>query len=461
MRPFLLIAPLLLAGCATPVAQPVASTDLGRAPPLIASGPLHGTVATDRTMPSAAPPPTVPPPPPPQPQPASKVKQHPPLPPATPAELAIAKSNRAFAVSLYRQLATKPGNVFISPISIAGAFGPVAAGARGQTRAEIGKVLHFPADDKVLSASLGGILRTLESDGEGHQVNIANALWPGTRFPIEPNFIELAKRSYDADVEALDFADSATAAARINNWVDRKTNSRIPQLFEPDAFDVDTALVITNAVYFLGEWQESFDPRWTKLQPFYLADGTTRNVPMMSAGGMRAIYLGAGEVHPPADAVELLELPYKGDRLSMVVILPQTRDGLPAVEAGLSAAKLDKWLESIDSAKPYPQDELQLPRMQFESKYELVNPLKALGMRAAFDAANFRGISKIPLFIDAVVHKTFLKVDEKGTEAAAATGIVISGERDHWEFRANHPFLFLIRDKQTGAILFLGRFAGP
>ena len=347
---------------------------------------------------------------------------------------------------------------------MAGAFGPVAVGARGKTRTEIGKVLGFPADDKVLNADLGNILRRLESGGDGHQVSIANALWLGEGWSIEPDFVEMAKRSYDSDVQTLNFGDPAKATARINDWVDRKTNSRIPKLFEPGALDAGTALVVTNAVHFLGEWREAFDPRQTRVQPFYLSDGTTRNVPMMSSEHMRSIYLGGGEVHPAADSVELLELPYKGNRLSMVVILPSARNGLPAVEAGLSPEKLDKWLERLDSAKLFGE-EVQLPEMQFESSYEFVKPLKALGMRVPFtNAANFTGISTDrgnPLYIDTVVHKTFLKVDEKGTEAAAATGIAFRGERDHWSFRADHPFLFLIRDKPTGAILFMGRFSEP
>jgi serine protease inhibitor len=458
MKQIPLIAAILLGACAAPVGQPVATTAAAYSPPRPASAPVlppgyRPCCSSPTIWPDPPPPPTAE-----ERQAAIKASR---LPSAPAGELAVAKGNRAFAVSLYQQLAAKPGNLFISPISIAGAFGPVAAGARGETRAEIGKVLRFPAKDTTLNSDLGGILRTLQSDGDGHQVNIANALWTATRLPIKPSFIDLTKRSYDAEVNGLDFAASGAAADRINNWVDTKTHGRIPKLFEPDAFDVDTALVITNAVYFLGDWKTSFDPRRTRLQPFRLPNGTARQVPMMHAGRVNAVYLGAGEAHPPADAVELLELPYKGDRLSMVIILPQISDGLPAVEAGLTADKIDKWLASIDAAEPYPQDEVQLPRMQFDSSYDLVGPLKALGMKLAFHGADLTGMSDRGLYIDDVVHKTFVKVDEKGTEAAAATGIVVTTERDHWEFKADHPFLFLIRDKPTGAILFMGRYSEP
>lgn len=462
MKPFFAMAPFLLSACAAPVAHTMASPEAIYSPPSAAMSPLvHCCSSPEEVAPAEA---KLPPPPPPRPFIAPDPPEPPPPPPAGAGELAIAKDNRAFALSLYRQLAAQPGNVFISPISLAGAFGPVAAGARGKTRTEISKVLGFPADDNVLNADLGSILHTLESDGDGHQVSIANSLWLGKGWSIEPDFVEMAKRSYDSEVDTLNFADSRAATARINDWVDRKTNNRIPKLFEPGNLDAGTALVVTNAVHFLGEWRESFDPRQTRLQPFYLSDGTTRDVPMMSSEHMRSVYLGAGEVHPPADSVELLELPYKGNRLSMVIILPSQRDGLPAVEAGLSADKLDKWLQRIDSAKLIGE-EVQLPRMQFESSYELVKPLEALGMRIPFtNAANFTGISTDrgnPLYIDTVIHKAFLKVDEKGTEAAAATGVAFRGERDHWSFRADHPFLFLIRDKPTGAILFMGRFSGP
>jgi serpin B len=465
MKRFLLPMQLLLSACAAPGAQrPSASTEAVHSPRSGATPPLTHCCSSPTDV--AASEAQLPAPPPPPPRPFIAPDPPEPAAPATAAagEIATAKTNRAFAVSLYRQLAAKPGNIFISPISLASAFGPVAWGARGRTRAEIGKVLGFPADDKVLNADFGSMLRTLEGNGGGHEVSIANALWLGKGWSIKPDFVAMARRRYDSDVDTLNFGDAAAAAAQINDWVNRKTNNRIPKLFDPTDFDAGTALVVTNAVHFLGEWREAFDPRQTRVQPFYLSDGTTRDVPMMSSEHMRSVYLGGGEVHPAADSVELLEMPYKGNRLSMVVILPSERNGLPAVEAGLSADKLDKWLARLDSAKLFGE-EVQLPRMQLESSYELVKPLKALGMRTPFtNAANFTGISTDrgnPLYIDTVVHKTFLKVDEQGTEAAAATGIAFRGERDHWSFRADHPFLFLIRDKPTGAILFMGRFSEP
>jgi serine protease inhibitor len=367
-------------------------------------------------------------------------------------------ANRAFGVTLYQTLAAKPGNVFLSPISLAGAFGPVAAGAQGETRAAIGKVLELPNDDSTLHRDLGGLLRTLESDRAGARVSIANGLWLMKDFAVKPAFVAVAKDSYDAEVESLDFRNGVAAAARINNWVERKTGGRIPKLVEPDSLDEMTALVVTNAVHFLGDWTHPFNASSTGPQPFHLTGSTVRDVPMM--------YGKRYHRYADADGVQLLELPYKGDRLSMVAILPKERVGLAAVEKTLDGLRLGQWLGQLDSAGPR-EVRVYLPKVEFRSSYQLVEPLKAMGMSIAFQPhqANFRGIADTDLFISQVVHKTFLRIDEKGTEAAAATGIeaelTSAPAVPPPTFRADHPFLVLIRDRPTGAVLFLGRIADP
>ena len=432
------------------MAQPVANTAVRPAPHLApppvvcCSSPTRVTTA-DSQLQSAPPP-------------ISRPTKSSPLPPATPGELSIAKNNRAFAVSLYRQLATKPGNVVISPLSIAAAFGPVDAGARGDTQAEIIRALNFPAVEEDLHRGLGSLLDTLETGDNAGQVSFANAMWLMKDFEVKPGFVDVAKRYYHAKVDTIDFNNSSAAAARINTWVDGETKGRIPKLFEDDAFDPDTRVVVTNAAYFLSDWKVPFAPYRTRPRPFYLADGTVREVPLMS---IRMLMHSA-----ETDAVQIAELPYKGDRLSMVVILPKSRKGLSAVEAKLSAAKLDEWLRLINDSKASDL-EISLPKVQMESSFDLVRPLKALGMKAPFTPrlADFSGIAGGTvgrrLYISDALHKTFLRIDEKGTEAAAATGVVISIERGSPEFTADHPFLFLIRDKPTGAILFVGRIAEP
>jgi serpin B len=369
-----------------------------------------------------------------------------------------ALANRAFGLRLYRELAAEPGNIFVSPTSLAGAFGPVAAGAQGETRASIGHVLELPNDDAALHQDLGGLLRLLESDREGARISIANALWLMKGFPVKPAFVAVAKNSYDAEVESFDFRNGAAAAERINDWVDRKTKGRIPKLIEPDSLDEMTALVVTNAVHFLGDWMIPFNASNTQPQPFHLPDGTTRNVPMMFGKRFHR-YAETGEV-------QLLELPYKGDRLSMVAILPKERPALGAMEEALDARRLGDWLRQLDAAPP-TQVRVHLPKVEFRTSYQLVEPLKAMGMGIAFQPhqANFRGIGDTDLFISQVVHKTFLRIDEKGTEAAAATGIEVEVTNAPAvpppTFRADHPFLVLIRDNSTGAALFLGRIADP
>jgi serpin B len=377
---------------------------------------------------------------------------------STPVETTdVAAGNRAFGVELYRQLATDPGNIFISPISIAGAFGPVTAGAQGDTQAEINKVLRFPGDD-ALHPRLGGLLRGLERDEDGARVTIANALWVAQDFPIKKDFLDTARGNYGAEVANLDFRNGAAAAGRINEWVERETKRRIRNLINPRSLNARTVLVVTNAVHFLGDWTVPFEARHTRPLPFYLDGATSRDVPMMSDS--RSVrYAEPGDV-------QIIDLPYKGERLSMSVILPKRRGGLREVEGRLDDRLLGRWLAALDAA-PVREVQIVLPKVTVESAYQLVEPLKAMGMVAAFDPsrAKFRGIAEAPLVITQVVHKTFLRVDEKGTEAAAATGIGIevTGARigPPTVFRADHPYLLLIRDKPTGAVLFLGRIAAP
>lgn len=380
--------------------------------------------------------------------------------PALPADAqSIAQRNAAFGVALYKELAASPGNVFLSPISIAGAFGPVAAGARGETLAEIAGALQFPAGGGAgLHPALGGLLRDLEREREGATLSIANALWVQRDFPIKRDFEATARHSYAAQVEALDFRRSEQAAARINGWVKEETRGRIPTLIEPASLNADTALVVTNAVYFLGDWAAPFNASNTSPQPFHLAGGGTVTTPLMFRKS-RFRYFETPEL-------QAIDLPYKDERLAMSVFLPRARDGLAGLESGLTDAALRDWLVRLDGAEPR-EVRLHLPKLKIEQNYDLVPPLRALGLTVAFDPnkADFRGIAEADLFISQVVHKSFLKIDERGTEAAAATGIEVQVTSapiaEPPLFRADHPFFFVIRDKASEAILFLGRISAP
>lgn len=373
---------------------------------------------------------------------------------------AIAQGNASFGVSLYKALSGEEGNVFLSPISVAGAFGPALAGAQGETRTAIAKAIGLPGEaGDELHSGLGGLLRGLERQQKGASVSIANALWVKKGFALKPDFVRIARKDYDATAEPLDFGGAPVASAnRINNWVNQETRGRIRNLISPSSLNSYTALVITNAVHFLGDWAEAFDKSRTTDQPFYGPGGTTRQVPLMR--------MTEPFRYLERDGFQAIDLPYKDPRLSMSVFLPKERDGLSEFERRLTGERLREWLVALDAAGRQ-EVQLFLPKLQIEQSYNLVPPLKALGMEIAFAPrrADFRGIADHDMFISQVVHKTFVRIDEKGTEAAAATGIgvQVTGARISKPpvFRADHPFFFLLRDKESGAILFLGRIVAP
>lgn len=370
----------------------------------------------------------------------------------------VAEAGNSFGLDLYQRLAAEQGDTLISPVSILGAFGVVTAGARGETREAIGRALRLPADDARLHADLGGMLRDLERSGEGTTLNVANALWVQQDFAIKPDFARVAESDYGATAEPLDFVNAPDAAAgRINAWVAQRTNDRISELISRDAITQDTRLVITNAVYFLGDWRSPFNASNTSDQPFHLAAGGTRTLPLMhQTGSFR---------YSETERFQAIDLPYQDERLSMTVLLPRARDGLASLEAELDDAALGDWLAGLDAGEPR-RVRVYLPKVRMEVSYDLIPALRAMGMGVAFGSgADFTGIADAPLAISHVVHKTFLRIDEKGTEAAAATGIAIEVTSAPIDppptFRADHPFLFMIRDRETGAILFLGRVSEP
>lgn len=371
---------------------------------------------------------------------------------AMPADL----SGRTLGIRLYDQLRATDDNVVISPVSLMGAFGVVSAGARGETRAAILNSLGLPQAD-TLNADMGGLLRMLEVRDGATTLSVANAVWVQRDFTLNPAFVQTAERDYGAQARAVDFQRSPRQAAdEINAWVSEETRTRIPELISASSINDATRLIVTNAVYFLGDWLQPFNASSTSEQPFRLADGSTTPIPLMfQRGSFRLLETGQ---------FQAIDLPYEGARLSMTVLLPREPIGLPALEAGLDAG-LQSWLTRLDAEQPR-NVRLHLPKIETALSYELVPQLTTMGMGVAFTtAADFRGIADTPLAIGQVVHKTFLRIDEKGTEAAAATGIAIevtsAPVTPPPTFRADHPFLFLIRDRETGAVLLLGRISRP
>jgi serpin B len=381
-------------------------------------------------------------------------------PEAPPATAAIAQGNRRFALALYREIAREEhGNIFFSPASIAFALGPLSAGARGETRAGIARALSFPTSSEELHPALAALQRGLERDGQAATISIANAIWLERSFVPRPAFLDIARSHYRAAVETLDFGGNPDgAAARINHWADVETHGRIPHVVDRDMFGPATRMVVTNAVYFLADWADRF-PAQSSPAPFTAANGQRADVPMMRQT--------LGYRHYDGPGFAALDLPYRDQRLAMTVLLPDDARGLPDLERALTPALLERALRALDRAAPVDVD-VALPRLNLRRSYSLNNPLGRLGMGLAFTPrADFGGLSETPAQISGVSQYTFLRVDERGTEAAAVTvvdAIVITGTRRRNRpivFHADHPFLFMLRDRESGAILFFGRIVRP
>ena len=374
-------------------------------------------------------------------------------------KIVVSASNH-FAIDLYGRLdKEQPGkNLFFSPISISLALTMTAAGARGQTEAEMAKVLHLGDS---LSQSHSYYHKLLEQwnavdEKRPYQLRLANRLWGQRGFPVRREFLDLTRQQYDAEMTLVDFAQPEAARREINLWVERQTNDKIKDLIPRNAIDPLTRLVLTNAIYFKGGWLSPFDKRSTTDQDFTVSAKRKTKARLMC----QTAHFGYAE----EESLQALEMPYQGRDLSMVVLLPKELNGLPDLEKSLSAEWLDKLLSRLHSREVITF----IPRFKEEAGFKLNKTLIALGMKLAFGlgGADFSGISTAgDLCITAVIHKAFVDVNETGTEAAAATAVIVTGASPFQPptpiFRADHPFLFLIRDNRSGAILFIGRLIEP
>lgn len=360
----------------------------------------------------------------------------------------------AFNVDLYRQLTAAPGNVFLSPASLSTAFGLVHAGARGATAAELARVLRYP--ERAVHAQMGGLLKRLPLDAPRRKVSIANALWVQQGFALQGDYLRLTRDHYAAAPRQVDFENApAAAASAINRWADASTAGRITNVVSD--LPRSTRLILTNAVYFKADWARPFDATRTTRQSFSRSDGGAVETAFMTGNFALKLLDRSG--------FQAVEIPYRGDELSMMLFLPKAKAGLPELEHKLTGATLGEWIAALRAAHP-SSVELTLPKIKLEARYALAEQLKAMGMQRAFShAAEFGGISETaPLMLSDVLHQTFLLVDEQGTEAAAATAaeiVVVGAPLIEHRFRADHPFFFLIRDNRTGAVLFLGRITDP
>jgi serpin B len=368
-------------------------------------------------------------------------------------------SNR-FAFELYQQLSKKDGNLFLSPYSITTALALTSAGTRGETAEQMASVLHQPPREELQSAA-GALMRAL-NDGaskNGYQLSTANSLWGAQGFPFRPEFLVLARKEYGAELTNLEFGRDAEGGRQaINRWVEQATRDKIRDLISPGVLNGRTRLVLANAIYFKGNWDEQFRKDLTKQEPFRTASGNGPKVAMMNRTGRYG--------YAETDDVQALSLPYVGKELEMLVLLPK-KDDLAALEQKLSAESLSEVLARIAPKEVM----VALPRFKTTAEFELSATLKAMGMPKPFDppTADFSGLTSAsePLAIDRVIHKARVEVNEEGAEAAAATAVVIKtpGPRVTHPpvpiFRADHPFIYLIRDTRSGSMLFLGRLADP
>jgi serpin B len=396
-----------------------------------------------------------------------------PITPYTPTESVktLVADNTQFAFDLYQVLKGQEGNLFYSPYSISTALAMTYAGAKEITAQEMAATLHFTLPNEILHPTFNELQDVLEKR-EGLELSVANSLWGQQGYPFLPDFLKQVEDGYDSPLELVDFAtDPELPRQTINDWVAQKTKDRIKDLIPAGGLTEDTRLVLANAIYFNALWQTPFDPKQTKEEPFTLLDGEKTNVPMMFQHNDLPYRKG--------ENYQLVSLPYNGE-MSFIAILPD-EGKFEEVEAELSAEFFNEVMSQV-----YDRDViLRMPKFEFEVSTDLVEPMEALGMKTAFagfrtdkpdlencretykpEFANFSGMDGgYCLYISAIFHKAFVKVEEKGTEAAAATAVVMtdvtSVPPSPLELTLDRPFIFLIRDNQTGSVLFVGRVLSP
>jgi serpin B len=374
---------------------------------------------------------------------------------------AVVKGNNEFAFDLYARLRGPGGNLFLSPYSISTALAMTYAGARGRTATQMAKTLHFSLDQARLHPAFAALIREVNGAAQEqrtYELHVANALWGQKGFPFLPRFLKQIQDNYGAGLKLVDFAKDTEGARRIiNAWVEKQTKNKVKELFKPRVLDRLTRLVLANAIYFKGSWQSAFPKKSTVKGDFLLTASKKVRVPLMHQEQELKYHDGG--------TFQMLELPYKDRELAMVVLLPRKTDGLAELEKSLTADRLAAGLARLKTH----QVAVTLPSFQVTAEFALKSTLAALGMPDAFNdnAADFSGMDgRKDLVIQAVVHKAFVDVNEEGTEAAAATGVAVGLKCaapliPRAVFRADHPFVYLIRHNQTGSILFLGRLTNP
>jgi serpin B len=373
----------------------------------------------------------------------------------------LTSGNRAFAFDLYQTLRTEDGNLFFSPYSISAALAMTYAGARGSTESQMAETLHYTLPQQQLHPAFNALDQSLVSQAveadETFKLEIANSLWGQEGFPFKQEYADILAKNYGAGIRPVDYSDEARreeARKAINDWVSDETQGKIEELIAQGVLNELTRLVLANAIYFKGEWELPFLDG-TKDAPFTLLDGTQVQVPTMSRRG--------NTLYAEGQDYQAVSLSYKGGRAAMLILLPGEGQFEP-FEGSLDAQQVDAILEQMQAQDVM----LYLPKFDFASEYTLSDTLAAMGMPDAFDpeAADLTAmydasLADAKLFISEVIHKAFVAVDEIGTEAAAATGVVVGVTSMPREMRVDRPFIFLIYDRETSTILFVGRMLDP
>jgi serpin B len=368
----------------------------------------------------------------------------------------VANANNQFAFELYSELnKAKDGNLFYSPYSISAALAMTYEGTKGQTADEMKSVFHFP-ERNILRPNFAAIYNDINEADKAYELMTGNALWVQRDYPFIEDYTSRVEQYYGGKAVNLDFVrETEKSRQTINSFIEEQTNNKIKDLLPLGSLNALTRLVLTNAIYFKGTWKWEFDKSDTREQDFKITPTNVVKTPMMymDPDKARFDYADIGDL-------QILELPYKGEEISMLVLLPT--ENLDSIESTLTLEKLNEYKAQMQETK---LDAIYLPKFEFETKYTLNENLKALGMPLAFDAENadFSGMTTAEkIWIDFVIHQAYVKVDEKGTEAAAATAVVMKASAmPRNVFRANHPFIFIIQQRDTGNILFMGRVTDP
>ncbi len=382
----------------------------------------------------------------------------------------VVKANNQFALDLYARFRTNSENIFFSPYGISTALAMVYEGARGSTREEMKKVLHFPEDDSLVREGFQALSNRINQESENYQFRIVNALWVHNDFKVLDDYLGIVEKYYSGNARNLDFVGQPEPSRlMINAWIEEQTSNKIKDLVPVGQIKKSTRLIITNAIYFRCKWVRWFDEKDTEEKDFRLSNGDIIQTPMMQQTGTFDYF--------ETDELQMLELLYDYDpqrhrhRISMLILLPKDYD-LEALERSLTAEKLDMLKRGLRPAKV----DVSLPKFKLGAKYFMAEDLESMGMSSAFSdvqgeggyaKADFSGVTGLKnLNIDQLIHQAYIDVNEKGTEVAATTmGFMdIPAHEPSGApkiFNADHPFIFIIQDRETANILFMGRVMDP